>query len=337
MPADAAWKSIAGVFVLSLVAAFAVRAAAVAESNNPNQESGYLDVGGSKIYYEESGSRERTLRLDGDLPGREAGERDWVSRGSDPTTIVLLHDGLLGAVSWDEVWGKLAGTYHVIRYDRRGYGRSEPATHSYSPTEDLCKLLTYLKVQGAVVVGSSSGGALAIDFAIEHPDMINGLFLIGPVLHGMPYTQSFLERAHRNSEPMEHRGDIKAAAKNWSEDRFLIANGHDPARKKFYDALIASPQNLKYDPQFEQKLSPPASQRLGEIKAPTIILAGESDINDVHAHCEAINAGIHDSQRVVVKDAGHLVQLEKPDEMVSRLTEFAAKIKVRIKKRAGGS
>ena len=290
-------RRIAALLSLLLTAGSSV---ASVQSTAPDQTSDYLDVGGSKIYYEEAGT------------------------GS--ATIVLLHDGLLGSESWNEVWDKLAAKYHVIRYDRRGYGRSEPAKVAFSPSDDLAKLLTHLKAQPAVIVGSSSGGALAIDFAIAHPEMVSGLFLIGPVLHGMRYTEYFLARAHRNVEPFEKKGDIKAAIKNWSEDRFLIANGHDQARKKFYDALLASSQNLKYDPQFEKKLSPPASQRLAEIKAPTLILAGESDIADVHAHCGAINTGIRDSQRVVLKDAGHLVQLDCPDEVVRQLIVFATKI-----------
>ncbi len=290
-------RRIAAVLSLLLIGGSCV---ASVQSTAPNQKSGYLDLGGSKIYYEEAGE------------------------GS--ATMVLLHDGLLGSESWNGVWDKLAAKYHVIRYDRRGYGRSEPAKRAFSPSDDLAKLLTHLKAQPAVIAGSSSGGALAIDFAIAHPEMVNGLFLIGPVLHGMPYTEYFLARARGNGEPFEKSGDIKAAIKNWSEDRFLIAHGHDQARKKFYDALLASSQNLKYDPQFEEKLSPPASQRLAEIKAPTLILAGESDIADVHAHCGAINAGIRDSQRVVVKDAGHLVQLDCPDEVVRQLTVFGAKI-----------
>src|SRR5438270_13141349 len=83
------------------------------------QSSGHLDVSGSKIYYEQ--------------------------KGSGPA-IVLLHDGLLGAASWDEVWQPLAAKYQVIRYDRRGYGRCDPATRSFSPTDDLAKLLTHLKL-----------------------------------------------------------------------------------------------------------------------------------------------------------------------------------------------
>jgi pimeloyl-ACP methyl ester carboxylesterase len=266
------------------------------------QTSGYLDVGGSKIYYE--------------------------ARGSEPA-IILLHDGLLPSVTWDDVWQRLATKDEVIRYDRRGYGRSELPNKSYSSTEDLMKLMTHLKVQHAVLVGSSSGGALAIDFAIEHPQMVDGLFLIGPVLHGMQYTEDFRERANRNNEPMQ-RDDIGAVAKNWSQDRFLIAGSNEKARKKVYDTLVANSEKLKFDNRFEQQLSPPASGRLSEIKVPTLILAGEADITDVRAHCGAINAGVRNSTLVVVKEAGHLIQLEKPDEVVKRLQDFSDRCQPRM-------
>lgn len=258
------------------------------------QKSGYLDVGESKIYYE--------------------------TRGSG-LAIILLHDGLLPGVTWDEVWEPLAARHQVIRYDRRGYGRSELPTKSYSSTEDLRKLLTHLKVQHAVIVGSSSGGALAIDFAIAHPRMIDGLFLIGPILHGMSYTAAFQERGARNNEPMQ-RDDIRAVAKNWSEDRFLIAGPNEEARRKIYEQLVANSEKLKFDNHFEQTPSPSASKRLSEVKAPTLILAGEADIADVRAHCAAINAGIRESSQEVIKEAGHLIQLEKPAEVARRIADF---------------
>ena len=263
------------------------------------EASGNLDVGGSKIYYE--------------------------TRGSGPA-IVLLHDGLLSSVTWDEVWQQLTSKYEVIRYDRRGYGRSELPTGSYSSTEDLLKLLSYLNVQQTVLVGSSSGGALAIDFAIEHPWMVDGLFLIGPVLHGMQYTEQFRERANRNNEPMQ-RDDIKAVARNWSEDKYLIAGPNEKARSKIYDSLIGNAGKLKFDNRFEQQLSPPASGRLAEIKTPTFILEGDADMAGVHAHGDAIKAGVSESTLEVVKGAGHLVQLEKPDEVVKRLEEFQKELK----------
>lgn len=269
-----------------------------AEIPGTRQASGYLDVGGSKIYYETLGS------------GR---------------AIVLLHDGLLSAVTWDDVWEPLGAHHHVIRYDRRGYGRSEVPIGSYSSTEDLRKLMTHLRVGHAVIVGSSSGGALAIDFALEYPEMVDGLFLIGPVLHGMEFSEEFRKRARRHNEPMEH-DDVKAWARNWSQDRFLIAEPNEKGRRKIYEQLGENAEQLKgFDAALEEKLSPPASQRLAEIKATTLILVGEADIGDVHSHCDAIKSGVRNSERLMVKGAGHLIQLEKPAEVAKRIENFAEK------------
>src|SRR5205085_12022613 len=180
-----------------------------------------------------------------------------------------------------------------------------------------------VKVEHAVSVGSSSSAALAIDFAVAHPEMVDGLFLIGPVLHGMEYSAEFRERANRNNEPME-RDDVRAMARNWSQDKFLIAGTNEKARRKIYEQLVANAEKLKkYDAGLEEKLSAPASERLAEIKAPTVILIGEGDAADVQAHSRAINAGILGSEQTVVKQAGHLIQLEKPEEVVKRLEDFA--------------
>jgi 3-oxoadipate enol-lactonase len=288
-------KGVLSLCVASLLA-HAILAEEADSQDTHKQTSDYLDVGGSRIHYE--------------------------TRGSG-AAIILLHDGLLSGVVWNDVWSPLASKRRVIRYDRRGYGRSEPASSSFSPTTDLAKLLAHLKVQHAVIVGSSSGGALAIDFAIAYPEMVDGLFLIGPVLHGMEYSAEFRDRANRNNEPMA-RDDIRAMARNWSQDKFLIAGASEKARRKVYEQLVANAEKLKsYDSALEEKLSPPASKRLGEIKAPTLILVGDADIADVHAHCGAINAGIRGSTREVMKDAGHLIQLEKPGEVVKKIEDFA--------------
>src|SRR5437762_7716624 len=81
---------------------------------DPPGTTGTLDVGGSKLAYE--------------------------VRGTGPA-VVLLHDGLVHSPTWDAQVGPLAQRSRVIRYDRRGYGRSEPARQPYSEVEDLHALL----------------------------------------------------------------------------------------------------------------------------------------------------------------------------------------------------
>ncbi len=258
------------------------------------KRSGNLDVGGSKIYYEECGAG---------------------------AAVVLIHDGLLHSVTWDAVWDPLCRKYHAIRYDRRGYGKSDLPKSPFSKTEDLYALLSHLKIGHAVLVGNSSGGALAIDFALAHPDMVEGLFLIGPVVDGMSVSDAFEERGKRNSAPLAN-GDVKAAAENWSKDQYILGEGHAAARQKLYDLLVDNPQDLKYTGEFEIHNSLPSVSRLSEIHAPTLILVGEFDISDVHAHAGAIEGGISGAERDIIINAGHLVQLEQPEILLERISRF---------------
>jgi pimeloyl-ACP methyl ester carboxylesterase len=64
---------------------------------------------------------------------------------------------------------------------------------------------------------------------------------------------------------------------------------------------------------------------LHEIRVPTLLLTGDVDIPDVHAHAGVIEAGIYGSRRVVLTDAGHLMYLEKPEEFSSLVIGFIAR------------
>ena len=258
------------------------------------KHTGNLDVGGSKIYYEECGTG---------------------------AVVVLLHDELLHSVTWDAEWEPLCRKYHAIRYDQRSYGKSDPPKSQYSPPEDLNALLTHLKIKHAVLVGSSFGAELAIDFALAHPEMVEGLFLLGPVVDGMEMSPEFQERRSKNNAPVAD-GNVRAAAENWSKDPYIVGERHDAARKKIYDVLSDDPQNLRSQGEFQTPSSPATTSRLAEIHVPTLILVGELDISDVHANAGAMESAIPGAQRDIIINAGHLVQLEQPEILVERLSRF---------------
>jgi 3-oxoadipate enol-lactonase len=255
------------------------------------------------------------------------GGRLYVEECGEGKAIVLLYDGLLHSVVWDDVWPGLCGRYHVVRYDRRGFGRSEAPTKAFSPVEDLAGVLEHARISRAAVVGCSSGAALAIDFAIHHPELVEDLVLIGAVVHGMPSSAFFDERGTRNNAPLQ-KGDVRAAAKNWSEDRFQIGGRKDAARRKIFETLASNPQNLRYSGEFELRFKAPAIARLSEIHVPTLILDGERDIPDVHAMSGAIQSGIWGSRRDVIPGVGHLVPLEAPADLNSRIAAFLEKHRV---------
>ena len=249
----------------------------------------FVQVGASKLYFEEC--------------------------GSSPQTVVLVHDGVLHSAVWDDVWPEFCKHFHTIRYDRRGYGRSSAATEGFFATDDLAAILHHLKVTRTVLVGSSHGGEISINFTLDHPEMVQQLVLIGAVVGGMPYSKHFLDRGARLGKPLE-KGDVKGAIAAASGDKYLIAPGNESAKKRMTELLTASPQDLTH-PEFELPVKP-ALPRLHEIRLPTLILVGDADIPDVHAHAGAIEAGIPRARRVVLSDVGHLMYIEKPAE-VSRL------------------
>ena len=257
-------------------------------------ESGsFVEVEGSKLYCEECGTASQT--------------------------VVLIHDGVVNSAVWNDVWPEFCKHFHVVRYDRRGYGRSPAATTWYSETDDLLSLLHHLKVSRVALVGSSHGGELSIDFTLAHPEMVQQLVLVGPVVSGMPYSQHFLDRAKHAFELLA-KDDLKGAISEWSKDQYLITPGNDAGRKRLFDLLSANPQDMQHhDYPLPNK---PSLPRLHEIHVPTLILTGDADIPDVHAHAGAIETGIPNSRRVVVAGAGHIMYLEKPREFSRLVIDF---------------
>lgn len=268
-----------------MVAGFYGSSPAWPQSTEASAPGSFVPVDGSKIYFEEC--------------------------GTTPQTVVLIHDGVIHSAAWDGVWPEFCKHFHVIRYDRRGYGRSPVATSWYSETDDLATLLRHLKVSRAVIVGSSHGGEISINFTLDHPEIVQQLILIGAVVGGMPYSQHFLDRGNTLDKPLE-KGDVKGAISEASKDKYLTAPGHDEAKKRMADLLSANPQDMTH-PYFELPAKPDLP-RLNDIKIPTLLLVGDADIPDVHAHAGAIEAGIPRARRVVIKDAGHLMYLEKAAE-----------------------
>ena len=257
------------------------------------QRSSFVEVEGSKLYYEEC--------------------------GNGPQAVVLVHDGVLHSAAWDDVWPEFCKHFHTIRYDRRGYGQSPAATAGYFATDDLATLLRHLKVTRAAIVGSSHGGEISINFTLDHPDIVQQLVLVGAVVGGMPYSKHFLERGEVLGRPLE-KGDVQGAIAAAAKDKYLVASGNDAAKKRMAEILSASPQDLTH-PELELP-SKPALPRLHEIRIPTLLLVGDADIPDVHAHAGAIEAGIPRARRVVISDVGHLMYIEKPAEFSRIVISF---------------
>lgn len=265
-------------------------------AEQPSQvRSGFIDVDGGSLFYEVAGT--------GD-------------------TLILIHDGLLHRVIWDEQFSVFSKRYRVIRYDRRGYGNSPKPDKPYSNVDDLLKLFDSLKIKHAGLIGMSSGGGLAVDFTLAHPTKVSSLVLVGAVVSGFSYTIHFLSRGGRADRAVYSSGE--SLRKYFSnKDPYILAPQDTTARLKLLQLLEKYPQDT--DPEkfsLIQEPERPAIKFLSKITVPTLILAGEFDIPDVHAHAGALNAGIPNSRRIIIPGSGHLIPIEQPDLFNKTVLDF---------------
>lgn len=252
----------------------------------------------------------------------EKGRLWYESRGSGPA-LVLIHDGLLPSETWDAQVEPFAPHFRVVRYDRRRYGRSTSETDDFSNVADLRALLDHLKIPTATLIGCSSGGGLAIDFTLAEKDRVGALVLVGPVVSGFGYSGHFIERGARNRAPVYRAQDKDAAVLNWANDRYITDARNAEARTRLRELLRRFPFSAAGgDP--GGRPEPPALARLPEIRVPTLLITGESDIPDVHAHIGAIASRLSWAERQLVPVAGHLPHLERPDEFNDRVLDFLA-------------
>ncbi len=230
--------------------------------------------------------------------------------------MVLIHDGVLHSAAWDDVWPALCRSFRVVRYDRRGYGRSPEAQAPYSPLDDLQAVMGAAEIKHAVLVGASNGGGLAVDFTLAHPGEVDRLVLVGPEVTGVQHSRYFIGRLVELQGRLA-RGDVAGALRN----SWAFAPGDDANMARLLKLEAANPQDMQHkDPALPL---PPAVGRLGEIRAPTLLVVGESDQPDNHASAGVVEHAIPGATRVVVPGAGHLVYMAKPAEFSELVTRFA--------------
>lgn len=247
----------------------------------------------------------------------EDGSIAYDTCGTGPKAVILLHDGILDSSAFDAVWPGLCETFRVIRYDRRGYGASPAANRPYDAVADIITVMQAAGVERATLVGSSAGGGLAVEFALSHPEEVDQLILVGAAVNGFRPTDHFLRRM-ANLIGLLSAGRIEEAA----HDPYILTPGADAARAEMVSDLRAHPGNFGAGRMM--KTGTDLLPRLGEIKAQTLIVTGEFDAPDVHAHAGALEALIPGARRTVMPHGGHFIYLEQPAAFVDMVKGFTA-------------
>lgn len=267
----------------------------IAASGGEEMKSGFAKVNGTRLYYE--------------------------MKGKGPT-VVFLHSGGFDRRMWDDQFTAFSDRYTVIRYDVRGYGKSPAPTKPYSDDEDLYQLLKYLKVQKAHFIGLSMGGRIAIDFTLTHPQMVASLTAVAPGLSGFPFSPEDTIELMKIVYSIQN-DDGTPAGEAWLRSPYNAAAMENPAvAAKLRPIAIENSKVWLINILFPRPPFPLAVQRLSEIHAPILLILGDRDVPMITKIVETLEKNISGARKILIPGAGHMVNVEKPEEFNKTVLEF---------------
>ncbi|MET0589435.1 MAG: alpha/beta hydrolase [Novosphingobium sp.] len=238
------------------------------------------------------------------------------TRGEDPA-LVLLH-GLGGSrATWDRVVNALPADLPLLRYDLRGFGASiMDEDVEFHHADDLLAVLDSRGIEKATLVGLSLGGAVAINFAIDHPERVERLILVSPAMMAWEWSEEWRER-WRIMTRAAREGNIAEARRLWWAHPLFATTRASDAAAELHDSIEAfSGRVWVKDPQ--RKLTPDV-ERIHLIKAPTLLLTGELDVPDFRLIADLLGASVPDIRRIDYAGAGHMLPLERPADVVATI------------------
>lgn len=247
------------------------------------------------------------------------------STGSGPA-IVFLHAGIATRAMWEPQVDFFADRYRVVVPDVRGFGDTPVGAEPFSRREDWLAVLDDIGVDRASFVGCSVGAGFALDFAIEHPERVDKLVLVGVTPAGFEGPDDpVLEEAWQEVDALIAAGDLEAAGR--IEARLWVDGPRRPegsAPGWISDQVVewSIPINSVDDWGESRQLEPLAMQRLNEVQAPTLVIVGLEDAEVVIEGCRRTAAGIAGAQLVELADTAHLPNLEKQDAFNEALDRF---------------
>ncbi|MGH2343636.1 MAG: alpha/beta fold hydrolase, partial [Chloroflexota bacterium] len=192
----------------------------------------------------------------------------------------------------------------------------------YTPAADLKALLEFLRIGSAAILGLSLGGGVALDFAVNYPELTRSLILVDAMVAGWAWSAEWTEQ-NRAVWTAARESGTAAAKERWLAHPLFRSARQKPEVALRLARMVADYSGWHWhnkDPQ--ERLRPPTMQRLTDITAPTLIVVGERDIADFRAMADAFAQDIPHSRKVVMPGVGHMANMEDPERFNALVRRF---------------
>ena len=242
--------------------------------------------------------------------------------------IVFLHPWSTNHYIWAFQLPEFALNHRCIVMDHRGHGLSDKPPSGYGMGEmaaDVIAVLDDAGVDRAVLVGNSIGGMIAMQTSLDAPKRVIGNLILSSATNFGADTPPEVAEAMQKDWRGVFSGLLSAcvSAKSKAERPEILA---------FMEGCFRAEGNFNETVFFASAADPNGvfnwniSNRLKDIKQPTLIIAGEEDGATTVAHNQFLAANIPNSEIKIYKDVGHFCQLEKPMAFNADLRGFLKRL-----------
>ena len=242
--------------------------------------------------------------------------------------FVMIHAGVADSRQWNNEFALFASGFRVVRYDLRGYGKSEPVEGEFTHLQDLTALLDHLGLAAPLILmGCSLGGGLAMDFALAQPARVGALIMVGSGPSGLeldvPAPAKFAE-----AENAYNQGDLDLLAELETQIWFdgagrTSAQVNQEMRQLAYEMnRNALSQEAKHLSKRLPDAQAPAAGRLSELGMPVLVIVGAHDTPYMLAAADYMVETLPLARKALIEDAAHLANMDQPDEFRRIVTMF---------------
>jgi 3-oxoadipate enol-lactonase len=241
--------------------------------------------------------------------------------GGDGLPIVLAHGFLMDRSMFEPQIEAFAGDYRLVTWDQRGFGQTEfdskPFTY-WDSADDCLALLDRLQLDRAVIGGMSQGGFVALRAALQAPERVRALILMG--------TQAGLEDP---ANVPVYQGMLDDWVTNGPQDELaaIVADiiiARPDENERWIARWKARPKELVREPGRTLLERDDITDRLGEIEVPALVIHGTEDTAIPMERAEALAHGLAGAGAVVKVPGAHAANLTHPDAVNAAIGEFLA-------------
>ncbi|XYJ08291.1 bifunctional 4-carboxymuconolactone decarboxylase/3-oxoadipate enol-lactonase PcaCD [Telluria sp. B2] len=227
-------------------------------------------------------------------------------------TVVLSHALGCDLTMWDALANALAQDCRVIAYDHRGHGSSDSPDAMYSMmdlADDAARLLRELDTGPVVWVGLSMGGMVGQELALRHPSLVRALVLANTTSGYPEAARAVWEQRIATVREQGIEAIADAVMGRYFHDGFRTQK---PATVARFRRRVVSTDPVGYVGCCNAVGQVDTTARLAQLKAPTLVIAGELDQGTPVAMAQTLADAIPGARLVVLPEASHLSAIEQP-------------------------